>query len=51
MIASFKILMDMWLLRNRVALTERMKTMTEIELQSYEDLSKSGDHLVAKLWI
>ena len=51
LIASFKVMMDMWLLNNRNVFTERMKSMTDIELQSYEDLSKSDNYLVAKLWI
>ena len=51
LIASFKVMMDMWLLSNRNVFTERMKSMTDIELQSYEDLSKSDNYLAAKLWI
>jgi DNA-binding MurR/RpiR family transcriptional regulator len=40
LIASFKVLMDMWLLRERNVLMERMKAVTELELQSYHDLGK-----------
>ena len=38
LLASFKVLMDMWLLSHQKEATARMKALTDIELQGYRDL-------------
>ncbi|HNX31907.1 MAG TPA: MurR/RpiR family transcriptional regulator [Holophaga sp.] len=51
LIASFKILMDMWLLSNRSEFMARMKRSTDVELKGYKDLDQQGDYPVAKSWL
>jgi DNA-binding MurR/RpiR family transcriptional regulator len=43
LIASFKVMMDMWLLSNQKASEARMKGLTEVELQGYRDLATFGE--------
>ena len=38
LIAGFKVLMDMWLVNDRAAFVKRMKSVTDLEIQSYEDI-------------
>lgn len=38
LIAAFKVLMDMWLLRDKSGITDRMKAVTELELECYQEL-------------
>lgn len=51
LVASFKILMDMWLLSNRSEFMERMKLSTDVELQGYKSLDKSDDYPIARSWL
>jgi DNA-binding MurR/RpiR family transcriptional regulator len=38
LIAAFKVLMDMWLLRDQSGITDRMKAVTELEMECYREL-------------
>lgn len=40
LIAGFKVLMDMWLVNNRAAFVKRMKSVTDLEIQNYEDIGR-----------
>lgn len=44
LIAAFKVLMDMWLLRDGGDLAGRMKAVTELELASYQELGELDSH-------
>jgi DNA-binding MurR/RpiR family transcriptional regulator len=43
LIASFKVLMDMWLLANQKEAAARMKALTEIEREGYQDLAAMSE--------
>ena len=43
LIASFKVMMDMWLLANQNESQARMKALTDIELQGYRDLAGASE--------
>ena len=46
LVAAFKVLMDMWLLRDQTVLTDRMKAVTELEMKSYHELGELDSYFM-----